>query len=74
MPVIEITLMEGRSQAQKEAVMRNVTHAVSETLDVSPQQIRVILRELQSGHYAIAGEPKYADAPAEKIPATAPAE
>ncbi|PRY85246.1 4-oxalocrotonate tautomerase [Donghicola tyrosinivorans] len=61
MPVIQIHLMEGRTTAQKQALMREVTRAAAETLGVSPQSVRILLQELQSGHFAVAGEPKYAD-------------
>lgn len=61
MPVIHIHMMEGRTDAQKEALMRNVTQTVVDTLGVQPQSVRILLEELQSGHFAVAGEPKYAD-------------
>ncbi len=62
MPVIQINLMEGRTEAQKEALMREVTRAAVDTLGVKPQAVRIMLNELRSGHYAVAGEPKYAEA------------
>lgn len=64
MPVIQIHLMEGRTQAQKEALMRNVTETVAATLSVNPQSVRILVQELRSGHFAVAGEPKYAEDPA----------
>jgi len=63
MPVIQIHLMEGRTQAQKEALMRNVTQTVVDTLGVKPQSVRILVQELMSGHFSVAGEPKYAEAP-----------
>jgi|GEM_PF-90352 len=61
MPIIQIHLMEGRTEEQKKALMRNVTQTVSDTLGVKPQTVRILLQELRSGHFAVAGEPKYAD-------------
>lgn len=75
MPVIQINLMEGRTEAQKEALMREVTRAAVDTLGVKPQAVRIMLNELRSGHYAVAGEPKYAEAseqPAAASNGTAP--
>lgn len=68
MPVIHIHMMEGRTDAQKEALMRNVTQTVADTLGIQPQSVRILLQELQSGHFAVAGEPKYAD-PQDSTPA-----
>ncbi|WP_274962363.1 MULTISPECIES: 2-hydroxymuconate tautomerase [Thioclava] len=75
MPVIQINLMEGRTEAQKEALMREVTRAAVDTLGVKPQAVRIMLNELRSGHYAVAGEPKYVEAseqPAAASNGTAP--
>ena len=61
MPVIHIHLMEGRTTEQKQALMREVTRAAVDSLGVKPQSVRILLQELQSGHFSVAGEPKYAD-------------
>lgn len=71
MPVIQIQMMEGRTEAQKEALMRNVTQTVVDTLGVNPQSVRILLQELRSGHFAVAGEPRYAQ-PTETAPAPGP--
>ncbi|KEO56189.1 2-hydroxymuconate tautomerase [Thioclava pacifica] len=63
MPVIQIHLMEGRTEAQKEALMREVTRAAVDTLGVKPESVRILLQELRSGHFAVAGEPKYVEEP-----------
>lgn len=55
MPLIQATILEGRSQAQKEAFYKGVTQVAAETLNVKPEQVRVILQELPKTHWAIAG-------------------
>lgn len=61
MPIIQVHLMEGRTDSQKQAMMRRVTEAVVETLNVRPSAVRVMIHELQSGHFSVAGEPRFAE-------------
>ncbi|WP_018130563.1 2-hydroxymuconate tautomerase [Effusibacillus pohliae] len=56
MPILEIKLLEGRDQEVKERLIENVTQAVSETLQVAPERIRIILYEIPSNHWAIGGK------------------
>jgi len=58
MPIIDITLLEGRSNEQKKALLRAVTDATVQALDARPESVRVMLRELHPSHFAVAGEPK----------------
>ena len=62
MPIIQINIMEGRTEAQKQALMREVTRAAVDTLGVRPEAVRIIVQEIRSGHFAVAGEPKHAEA------------
>lgn len=55
MPLIQATIMEGRTQAQKEAFYQGVTQVVVETLNVRPEQVRVVLNEVPKTHWAIGG-------------------
>lgn len=58
MPVIQITLVAGRSMEQKKKLYREVTDAVHRTLGTPPEGIRIILNEVPPAHFAVAGEPK----------------
>jgi 4-oxalocrotonate tautomerase len=58
MPFVEITLMEGRSNDAKRALMKRVTDAVEETIGAPRAAIRVVLREVPAFHWAVGGEPK----------------
>lgn len=58
MPIIDITLLEGRTNEQKSALITEVTDAVVRALAAPPQTVRVIIRELEPAHFAVAGVPK----------------
>ncbi len=55
MPLIQTTIMEGRSQEQKEAFYKGVTQVAVETLNVKPEQVRVIINQVPTEHWAIGG-------------------
>ena len=55
MPVVQISLVEGRDPARKRALVLAVTDAVVATLGVAPQQVRVLLYELPPSDWAVGG-------------------
>jgi len=58
MPIIEITLVEGRSDEKKEALIKAVTDATEQSIGAPLESIRVLLREVPAQHFAVAGVPK----------------
>ncbi len=58
MPIIDITIVEGRTHEQKSALITEVTDAAVRTLGAPPQTVRVIIREVEPQHFAVAGIPK----------------
>ena len=52
MPIVEVTLVEGRSPEELRAMISAVTAAVSETVAAPPSAIRVIIREVPTTHFA----------------------
>lgn len=56
MPIIEVTLVEGRTQETKEGLIRALTDATEKSIGAARQSIRVILREIPDTHFAVAGE------------------
>ncbi len=46
MPIVQIHMMEGRSDAQKEAVIREVTEALARALDAPKESVRVLINEM----------------------------
>ena len=52
MPLIEVTLAEGRSPKQIRSMMHEVHEAVMRTVDTRSEHIRVIVREVPRTHWA----------------------
>lgn len=68
MPIVRIELLEGRAPERKAELMRRVTAAVVESLEVRPEQVRVLLYELPPEHWAVGGRPM--SAPKDSGPST----
>jgi len=60
MPLIEVTLAEGRSPEKLRALISKLTEAVVETGVAKKEAVRVILREVPKSHWA-AGDETLAD-------------
>jgi 4-oxalocrotonate tautomerase len=58
MPLVQVTMIEGRSQEKKEALIREVTDAVARTADAPLETIRVILYEVPAGQWGVGGVSK----------------
>jgi 4-oxalocrotonate tautomerase len=56
MPIVRIDLLEGRSPERKAELIRRVTAAVVESLEVRPEQVRVLLYELPPENWAVGGK------------------
>jgi 4-oxalocrotonate tautomerase len=56
MPIIQLNVAEGRTSEQKLAMMAAITDAVVRTLDVRPEQVRILINEVKDENFAIAGE------------------
>jgi 4-oxalocrotonate tautomerase len=52
MPLVEVTIAEGRSADQIRSMMREVHHAVMRTVDTRSEHVRVIVREVPRTHWA----------------------
>ncbi|CAM4288106.1 4-oxalocrotonate tautomerase [Lacicoccus alkaliphilus] len=55
MPLINIKIMEGRSEEKVEALMKRVTDAVSESIEAPKENVRVTVEEVPKTHWAIGG-------------------
>ena len=60
MPLIQVTLLEGRSPAAKQALMAELTDAAVRAVGAPRASVRVILNEVPPAHWAVGGEPKAA--------------
>ncbi len=55
MPIINITLIEGRSDEQKQAMYHEVTEAIHRTLNAPRDAVRIIVNEIPARHFAAGG-------------------
>ena len=55
MPLIEIHLLEGRTDEQKKALLQAVGQAVQESIGASKESIRVWIQEFSRKEYMAAG-------------------
>ncbi|WP_409022583.1 2-hydroxymuconate tautomerase [Dellaglioa sp. P0083] len=55
MPIINIDLIEGRSQEQLKNLVKDVTDAVSKNTGAPTEHIHVILNEMRKDRYSVGG-------------------
>jgi 4-oxalocrotonate tautomerase len=58
MPIIQITMLEGRDQDTIEECIRSVAHTVHESLGAPLSSIRVIVNEVPKNHFAVGDQLK----------------
>ncbi|ATJ82137.1 2-hydroxymuconate tautomerase [Halomonas beimenensis] len=56
MPIVNIQLIEGRTAEQKEALIEKVTAACVESIDCTPESVRVVLSDVAIQDFGLAGE------------------
>ncbi len=57
MPIVTIHLLEGRDKEKKKNLIKNVTTAIVDTLGVPVESVRIILQDMPTDNYGIAGLP-----------------
>lgn len=60
MPIIEVTLVEGRSPEQLRTLIAGLTSITEQAIAVRKDAIRVIVREVRKSHFA-AGDVTFAE-------------
>lgn len=55
MPFAQIYMIEGRTEAQKKAVIEKVTQALVEAVGAPVNTVRVLIQEVPAAHWGIAG-------------------
>lgn len=55
MPILEMHLLEGRSAERKRQAVAAVTEALVRTLEVRPDQVRILITEHPHEHFAVGG-------------------
>jgi 4-oxalocrotonate tautomerase len=58
MPIVEITLIEGRTDEAKIRLHAKVAEAIHEAIDAPKESIRIIIREVPPVHFSVAGAVK----------------
>lgn len=56
MPYIKLKLVEGRNFETKRRLVKNITNAVTDSLDTTPDNVRVELIELKKDLFSVGGE------------------
>ena len=57
MPIAQLYILEGRTDEQKERLIREVSEAMSRSIDSPIERVRVSSTEMPKSHFGIAGEP-----------------
>jgi 4-oxalocrotonate tautomerase len=58
MPIIQVHVIEGRTDEQLSALMESLTNAAAESLEVKKEQVRVLITEVPNKHWGVGGKPK----------------
>ncbi|MCL5041774.1 MAG: 4-oxalocrotonate tautomerase family protein [Gammaproteobacteria bacterium] len=56
MPVAQINILEGRTDEQKEMLIREVSDAIARSLGAPLDSVQVILNEMPKQHFGIGGQ------------------
>lgn len=56
MPIIEVNMLEGRPPDAKERLIQALTDAAVTSIGAPRDSVRIILREMPSGHFAVGGQ------------------
>lgn len=55
MPIVQIHILEGRTDEQKENLIAEVTQAVSSTINAPASAVKVIISEMEKQHFGSEG-------------------
>lgn len=55
MPIVNVKLLEGRSDEQLKNLVTEVTNAVEKTTGTNKEAIKVVIEEMKASHYGVAG-------------------
>jgi 4-oxalocrotonate tautomerase len=58
MPLVQVTMLAGRTPEQKAALHREVAAAVERAVGAPLESIRVVVYEVPPGHWSVGGVPK----------------
>ena len=55
MPIVQVQMMEGRTDEDKERMIAAVTEAIVSSVGAPIESVRVLINELPKQHFGIAG-------------------
>ena len=56
MPVVKIDMWEGRTKEQKERLIKSVSNAIANTLEIPKEHITVIINDVSKTNWGLKGE------------------
>ena len=57
MPIVQISLVQGRTPEKKEALIKNVTNAIADTLQIATDRVHIVLTEVPKENIGRGGIP-----------------
>jgi 4-oxalocrotonate tautomerase len=57
MPTVQISMIAGRTPEKKEELIKSVTHAIADTLQIPKERVHILLYELPKENIAHGGVP-----------------
>ncbi|MBD8006551.1 4-oxalocrotonate tautomerase [Bacillus norwichensis] len=57
MPIFQVQVLKGRSSEQIKGLIADVTQAAVKNLSVKPEQVRVLVTEIDHSHWGAGGLP-----------------
>ncbi len=57
MPIVQISLIEGRTAEKKEQLIKKVTDAITEVLQIPADRVRIVLNEVPKENIGYGGVP-----------------
>lgn len=58
MPIVHIELLEGRTQEQKDHLVKDVTEAIVKNTGAQRENVHIVIRDMEKGNYAVGGVTK----------------
>lgn len=56
MPLAQLYILEGRTEEQKQVLIRNVTEAICKSIDAPAESVRVLIQEVPKTNWGIGGD------------------
>ncbi|MGO2082347.1 2-hydroxymuconate tautomerase [Vagococcus sp.] len=58
MPIVHIELLEGRTQEQKDHLVKDVTEAIVKNTGAQRENVHIVIHDMEKGNYAVGGVTK----------------